>query len=157
MLSDMTFTDSSQVVGRGGQVLIALCSWHVFALYVTTSMETTPITYHSYRVVFLESSPSFLSTVFLAQDFMRRKSLHSKMAMFFMLITMVFTLCFPTFASAMTSYTSIVKAYVPDIRDGNLISFDKFDRVLYIIHDGDRVGQTKPYLVVDTGIFGVRM
>ena len=116
--------DSGQVVGRGGQVLIALCSWHVFGLYVTTSMETAPITYHSYRAVFLETSPSFWSTLFLARDFIWLKSLHSKMAMFFMIFTMVFTLCFPTFASAMTGYTSIVQAYVLDRQNANWIRFD---------------------------------
>ncbi|EOA92323.1 uncharacterized protein SETTUDRAFT_85189 [Exserohilum turcica Et28A] len=137
------------VVGRGGQVLIALCSWHVFGLYVTTSMETAPITYHSYRAVFLETSPSFWSTLFLARDFIWLKSLHSKMAMFFMIFTMVFTLCFPTFASAMTGYTSIVQAYVLDRQNANWIRFDTFAQVIYVVDDGNRIGQTEPYYVVD--------
>ena len=70
-------------------------------------------------------------------------------AMVFMVITMAFTLCFPTFASAMTGYTSIVKAYVPDHQHGNWIRFDRFVQVLYVIHDGDRIGQTKDYFVID--------
>jgi hypothetical protein len=57
----------------------------------------------------------------------------------------------------MTGYTSIVKAYVPDHQDGNWIRFDRFTQVLYTIHDGDRVGQTKNYLVTDEtyGVVGI--
>lgn len=64
---------------------------------------------------------------------------------------MAFTLCFPTFASAMTGYTSIVEAYIPD-RQNNWIGFGKFVQVLYIVHDGDRIGQTNPFYVTDNDI-----
>lgn len=71
------------------------------------------------------------------------------MAMFFMIFTMVFTLCFPTFASAMTGYTSIVQAYVLDRQNANWIRFDTFAQVIYVVDDGNRIGQTEPYYVVD--------
>jgi len=112
-------------------------------------METAPITYQSYRAVFLETGPSLWSTILVVRDFACHKRLHSFVAMVFMVITMVFTLCFPTFASAMTGYTSIVKAYVPDHQDGNWIRFDRFTQVLYVIHDGDRIGHTKEYFVTE--------
>jgi hypothetical protein len=136
------------VFGRGGQALLALLSWHVFSLYVTTSMEIRPITYRSYRTVFLESSPSLWSTSYLVRDFIWRKGLQSKISMVFMVTTMVFTLAFPTFASAMTGYTSIVEAYILD-RQNNWIGFVKFVQVLYTVHDGNRIGQTNPFYVTD--------
>lgn len=112
-------------------------------------METAPITYQSYRAVFLETGPSFWSTVLVIWDFCHRKRLHSPIAMVFMVASMVFTLCFPTFGGAMTGYTSMVKAHVPDHQDGNWIRFDRFTQVLYTIHDGDRIGQSKDYFVTD--------
>ncbi|KAF2640384.1 hypothetical protein P280DRAFT_526727 [Massarina eburnea CBS 473.64] len=33
------------VFGRGLQAIMSFVSWHVFALYITTSMETTPVTF----------------------------------------------------------------------------------------------------------------
>lgn len=59
--------------------------------------------------------------------------------MIFMIATMIFILAFPTMAGAMTGYTSVVKAYVPDITDANMIRFDGFDAVIYVIHDGRRI------------------
>ncbi|KAF1975556.1 hypothetical protein BU23DRAFT_441890, partial [Bimuria novae-zelandiae CBS 107.79] len=129
------------VFGRVGQAILA------WSLYVTTSMETAPITYHSYRVIFLETGPSLWSTVRLIRDFVSRRGLNSKFAMFFMVATMAFALAFPTLTSAMKGYTSIAKAYVPDHENGNRIRFDSFALVLYTIHDGERIGQTNDHLV----------
>ncbi|KAF2440444.1 hypothetical protein P171DRAFT_100866 [Karstenula rhodostoma CBS 690.94] len=135
------------VFGRIGQLVLVLFSSHVFSIYVTASMETAPITYNSYRAIFLEPNPSFWSTVALIRDFTSRRSLHSNLAMVFMVATMTFTIAFPTLASAMTGYTSAQKAYVPDHQNGNMIRFDNFGLLLYTIHDGERVGLTNEYLV----------
>ena len=59
--------------------------------------------------------------------------------MAFMVATMIFILAFPTLAGAMTGYTSVVKAYIPDISDANMIRFDSFDAIIYVIHDGKRI------------------
>lgn len=59
--------------------------------------------------------------------------------MAFMVATMIFILAFPTLAGAMTGYTSVVKAYIPDITDANMIRFDSFDAIIYVIHDGKRI------------------
>ncbi|KAL1611894.1 hypothetical protein SLS60_000116 [Paraconiothyrium brasiliense] len=56
----------------------------------------------------------------------------------------------------MTSYTSIVKAYVPDHDSGNQINFDSFLPVLYVIHDGNRIDQAKDYLVTDSPKFNTK-
>jgi hypothetical protein len=68
--------------------------------------------------------------------------------MAFMVATMAFVLAFPTLASAMTGYTSIVGAYILD-RQNNWIGFDKFVQVLYTAHDGNRIGQANPFYVTD--------
>lgn len=145
-----------QVVGRVGQTALAWCSWHVFSLYVTTSMETAPITFNSYRAIFMENGPSLSSTVLLLRDFVSRKGLHSKIAMAFMMVTIIFTLAFPTLASAMTGYTTTSEAYVPDHQNVNQIRFDQFASLLYTIHDGERIRRTKDSLVLDR-LSGVRL
>jgi hypothetical protein len=110
-------------------------------------METAPITYHSYRAIFVEPGPSLWSTIALFRDFTFRKGLHSTLAMTFMVATMAFAIAFPTLASAMTGYTSLLTSFVPDHQDGNMIQFKNMDLLLYTIHDGERVGLTNDYFV----------
>ena len=136
-----------QIFGRLGQALLALYSWYVFSLYATTSMETAPATFGFYRTIFLESGPSLWSTINLIRDFTSRKGLRSRTATTFMIATMLFIVAFPTLGSAMTGYTSAIKSYVPDHQDNNLIRFDRFDPVMYIIHDGSRAGLQDEYAV----------
>ena len=102
-------------------------------------METFPITYEFYQTVFLETSPSFRSTISLIRNYMSRKILQSKTTMVFMIATMIYILAFPTLAGAMTGYTSVVAAYIPDVNDANMIRFDSFDAVIYVVHDGKRI------------------
>jgi hypothetical protein len=140
-----------KIVERGGQSVLAAVSWSVFRQYVTTAMESAPITYSSFRGIFLDAGPSLLSTCRLFRDFAFRKGFYSRIATIFMLATMTFTLAFPTLASAMTGYNGRLKAYVPDHVDANYIRFDKFESVLYVIRDGDRVGLPQDFLVTDVG------
>jgi hypothetical protein len=114
-------------------------------------MQVAPVTYTSFRAVFVDTGPSFLSTSRVLRDFAVRKGFHSRIATIFMLVTMIFTLAFPTLASAMTGYTGVLKAYVPDYANANYIRFDRFEPVLYVINDGKRVGETSDYFVTDYG------
>ena len=63
-----------------------------------------------------------------------------------MVATMLFILAFPTLMSAMSGYDSNVVSRVQD-GDNNLVPFDKFVRVLYVIHDGWRVGKEGEYWI----------
>jgi hypothetical protein len=110
-------------------------------------METAPVTYRSFRTIFFESGPSVYSVGHLVRDFIYRKSLDSKLAMVFMISSMIYTLMFPTLASAATGYTTSVKAYVPDNHDSNYIRFDQFELLLYVVHDGGRIEQPADFLV----------
>lgn len=113
-------------------------------------METNPITYGSFRTIFLERSPALLSTTQIIRDFLVRKALHSKLAMYFIATTMIFALAFPTMAGAMTGYTQSLNPFVPNHENSNLVHFDQFDRVKYVIHDGQRVGLTTEYNVTES-------
>lgn len=55
-----------------------------------------------------------------------------------MVATMFFILAFPTLMSAMSGYDSNVVSRVEDGED-NLVPFDKYSRLLYVIHDGWRI------------------
>jgi hypothetical protein len=140
--------DFIQVVGRGGQALLAYISWRVFAKYVTTSMEVTPVTFRTYRTIFLPGN-SLLNDIFrMIRDFSTRHGLHSKIAMGFMIVSMVFTLAFPSMASAMTGYNGNVQAFIKAM-DEDYVPFEKFTFALFVVHDGERVGLDRDYVVKD--------
>ncbi|RMZ73702.1 nad dependent epimerase dehydratase [Pyrenophora seminiperda CCB06] len=154
---NMDFTQAKAIdvvwdilVGRGGQALIAYISWRTFANYVTTSMEVAPITFKTYRTIFLPNGSLLVATLHMIRDFTTRHGLHSKIAMCFMVFTMVFTLAFPSFASAMTGYNGNVKPFVL-ATDGNYVPFDSFHYAYYVIYDGWRVDKGGEYIVADPG------
>lgn len=148
-------TKISQVFGRGGQALLAMVSWSVFVKYVTTSMEVMPVTFATYRTIFLQDQAPIFAIPRLIRDFSTRLALHSRFAMTFMIISMIFIWAFPTLGSAMTGYSSNVKPFVPDA-ENNLISFGKFSHHLYTIHDGKRINQSNEYMVGFSQAFGGR-
>jgi hypothetical protein len=88
-------------------------------------MEVAPITFGTFRTVFLHNEASLVSIPRLIRDFSCRHSLHSRTAMIFMIVTLVFILVFPTFGSAMTGYSAGVQPYVQD-QEHNYIPFDNF-------------------------------
>ncbi|KAI0841154.1 hypothetical protein F5Y06DRAFT_308074 [Hypoxylon sp. FL0890] len=133
-------------IGRWGQVLMAFISWRVFANYVTTSMESAPVTYTVFSTIFLENEPSLFSTLGVARSFISGHGLKSKVAMAFLISSMLFLIGWPTFASAMTGYATISEAFVPDV-DNNYISLSDFLPIAYIIHDAWRINLTGNYPV----------
>jgi hypothetical protein len=68
--------------------------------------------------------------------------------MVFMIATMVFILAFPTLVSAMSGYDANVASRIHD-RENNLIPFNNYSRVLYVIHDGWRINQDGNYWIKD--------
>jgi hypothetical protein len=113
-------------------------------------METTPVTFRTYRTVFFQDQSPIFAIPRMVRDFSSRRRLHSKLAMVFMVSTMVFVWVFPTIGSAMTGYQGKVKAFVNGT-DGNLIPFSAMRPLLYIIHDGDRINRAKDFNVVYSG------
>ncbi|OTB15936.1 hypothetical protein K445DRAFT_22256 [Daldinia sp. EC12] len=133
------------VVGRGGQALMAFLSWNVFADYVTTSMEFAPVTFTVFSFIFLQDEPSFLLTLGMIRAFIFNRGLKSKLAMVFMVLTMLFIIAWPTVASAMTGYTTTSQAFVPDT-DKNYILLSYFKPLAYVIDNGGRVGLDNTYI-----------
>jgi len=127
-----------KLVGRGGQAVVAYISWHVFAKYVTTSMQVTPVTFGTYRTIFLPNGGLFLATLHTIRDFVARHGLHSKIAMVFMVYTMIFTFVYPTLASAMTGYSANVAPFI-NTTEGEYVPFGSFQFASFIIHDGWRI------------------
>lgn len=127
-----------KLVGRGGQALIAYISWRTLARYITTSMEVTPVTFGTYRTVFLPNGGLFFAILFTIRDFVTRRGLHSKIAMIFMIYTMVFTFMYPTLASAMTGYSANVEAFV-NTTAGEYVPLGSFGFAYFVIHDGWRI------------------
>jgi hypothetical protein len=75
-------------------------------------MQVAPITFGTFRTVFLYNEASLVSIPRLIRDFSCRHSLQSRAAMIFMIATLAFILLFPTFGSAMTGYSAGVQPYV---------------------------------------------
>ncbi|CAI6255826.1 unnamed protein product [Periconia digitata] len=150
----LTYTEAKVIdlvwdvfVGRCGQAVLAFFSWRAFASYVTTSMEVTPITFSTFRVIFLDGSPNFYSTIRLMRDFITRKGLYSRLASCFMVLSIIFTLLFPTLASAMTGYTTGVTPSIRN-RQNATIPFTQFGLWIYTIHDGERINKTNDFKVL---------
>jgi hypothetical protein len=125
---------------------MAFVSWRVFADYIATSMVTKPITYLTFRVAFLETSPSLASTYRLARDVLSRRGLDSKFATIFIIWSMLFILGWPTISSAATGYTPTTEPFILTF-DHNFVAFSYFQPLAYVIHDGSRVGLTADYQV----------
>lgn len=109
-------------------------------------MAAAPITFGTFRTVFLHNEASFVSIPCLVRDFSKRHGLQSRSAMVFIIATLIFILVFPTFGSAMTGYSANVQSYVQDA-SRNYIPFSSFSYAFYVIHDGSRVGLYDDYPV----------
>lgn len=110
-------------------------------------MQVTPITYRTFRTFFLDREPSFMSSISLISDFTRRRRLNSRIATVFIMLVIAFALLFPTLASAMTGYTPRIEAFIAD-HNKNWVLVTNFRPVLYIIHDGPRVGLPADYPIL---------
>lgn len=129
-----------------GQSLLAYFSWKAFSVYVRASMETAPVTYRTFWTSFMQNDASVRSIIRLARDFASKRGLRSKVAMSFMIITMVFIMVFPTLAGAMTGYTANNEAVIK-FGNGTQTPFGNFRQLVAIIHDGGRVNLTAEYMV----------
>jgi hypothetical protein len=117
-----------------------------FGHHCSKTILLVQVTFSTFSAIFLRKEPTVTSLYRMSRDFTTRQRLRSKIAMIFMLVTMGYILAFPTIASAMTGYNGNVAAFVPD-SSGNLVKFESFQPVLYVIHDGDRINRTKDFMV----------
>lgn len=101
-------------------------------------MEESSVSHNTFRAVSLQSN-SVIGTAVLTMDFFKTRGRRAKVAMFWTILAGTFVLLTPTWLSAMTGYTTDIQAFVLD-KDENLIPASKFRPVIYIIHDGARLG-----------------
>lgn len=125
---------------------MAYMSWRTFAIYVTTSLELAPVTYTVFFTIFLKREPCIYSTFNTTRSFISRRGLRSKIAMVFMIWSMLFIMVWPTIAGAMTGYTTNRESLIFDYK-GHYIPFREFQPIAYVIHDGWRVNLTGNYIV----------
>lgn len=116
-------------------------------------MEVAPVTFRTFRTVFLQNEALFTAIPRMVRDFTSRRPLHSTTAMVFMIMTMAFILAFPTLGSAMTGYSANVEAFVT-AKNNQLVRFQEFLYAYYIIHDGSRIGKSDGYIVTDRSLYG---
>jgi hypothetical protein len=109
-------------------------------------MEVSPVTFATFRTIFLPDGSLIIAIPRLIRDFTRRHGLHSKVAMVFMVLTMVLTLAFLSLASAMTGYDGNLDAYV-NTTNNVYVPFGSFGFATYVIHDGWRIDKGGEYIV----------
>jgi hypothetical protein len=88
--------------------------------------------------MFMEPELGLRSTFCLLWDFIKYRPLHSKLGMIWIILTSIFIILFPTFTSAMTSYTPSISPFVKNT-EGGLTPYDTVAEVIYVIHDADRL------------------
>lgn len=105
-----------------------------------------PVSYVTYWAFFMSQEADLETLGGVIRDFATGRSLKSRPIRIIMVLTMMFALAWPTVASAMTGYDSNNISFIETL-DGSLARFSSFEPVLYVIHDGSRVGLTDGYLV----------
>ena len=111
-------------------------------------MIDQPVTYGVFYAFLVEDQPSLVTTSQVIRDFATRQAVRPNIAAFFIVMSMVFGLAFPTLASAMTGYTVQTDAFVSyGLPGGGIVPFSTLTPIAYVIYDGGRVNLTDNYLV----------
>lgn len=136
------------VVGRGGQGILVWICFVVYGKALVRSMESTSVSFGTFEAITLQSG-SVTGSLKLARDLLKHPTTQAKFMVFWVIISAIFVLLFPTMASAMSGYAANIKSYV-DVGEGGMIGYSSFSLVRYIIHDGDRLGDNfgKDYKVL---------
>ena len=109
-------------------------------------MAVNPVTLDTFFTTHLEESASLGSTIKMIRDLSVRRRLPSRLIAAFMILTMFLILAWPTLAGAMTGYASTEASFLT-MEDDSLVPSNNFLSVMYVIHDGWRVGLHGNYLV----------
>ncbi|KAF2475122.1 uncharacterized protein BDR25DRAFT_381938 [Lindgomyces ingoldianus] len=135
------------LVGRGGQLLLAYVNYQVFNEWLVYHMEIHLTSYKMYSTVAFQttslSALGVLGKEFLAFGESSWRRFFRWLGIFCMLLSTLYVLSFPTLMAAMTGYINASGAYVEDYNN-NLIEFNKFKWVAYIVEDAHRIGYSKP-------------
>lgn len=136
------------VVGRGGQGILVWICFVVYGKALVRSMESTSVSFGTYEAITLQCG-SIAGSLKLARDLLKHPTTQAKFMVFWVILSAVFVLVFPTMASAMSGYAANINSYVA-VDDGNMVRYSSFSLIRYIIHDGERLGDKfeKDYKVI---------
>ncbi|KAI3317852.1 hypothetical protein HD806DRAFT_513982 [Xylariaceae sp. AK1471] len=115
------------IVGRGGQATLSFITWRVFADYTAMSMTLQPITFATYRILFVDSGPSISSTTSLLRDFIKFKGFASKLASTFLIYSVLLSLALPTLVGSATGYAPLNEEFIRAYGN-NLVPISNFTK-----------------------------
>jgi hypothetical protein len=125
------------LVGRGVQLLAWWASYKVFSNALLRVIERHPSSYQTFAHICLEG-PCMASMWALIKDLGRIKSKRTWFLYFYMILSIIYTLCIPLFLSAMTGYINNTVAWVDIDSTENLIPAANF-KYSYLVYN---VGNT---------------
>jgi hypothetical protein len=132
------------LVGRGGQVILAVISFNVSKRSLLYLMERSSASYRTFAAISLQG-PSLDCVAVLAKDLPFHKGARTKLHTAGMIVSILYVLAFPTLQSAATSYTTLFVPYIPT-SNGQLLEYTDFDvGVATTIADGYRIGLSHNY------------
>lgn len=118
--------------------MLAIISYQTIKRYITAAMETSPISYGTYKTLFLRDGISFTGLIDLIREFWTHRPLTSSWAMAWMVLSAIFVILFPTLISALSGYSANGHAYIFD-GSGNLMDYQKLFMIDYVIHNASRL------------------
>ncbi|KAK5079774.1 hypothetical protein LTR70_007586 [Exophiala xenobiotica] len=95
-------------IGRGGQALLAYLTYKTFTKALTCSMESSVVSADVFEAITLQNDT--IGGVFkLTKDCLQNRSARARGTMCCMILAALFVLILPTWLSAMTGYTAVLR------------------------------------------------
>jgi hypothetical protein len=101
-------------------------------------MEEQSIPLRTFEAVALQDS-TFVAFYKQTSTFLSMRNWRHKLRIFWIILSTVFIVAFPTLASAMTGYAPLTDPFVRG-QGGQLVPLSSYLDVIYIIHDAERLG-----------------
>ncbi|KAG9603059.1 hypothetical protein KCU77_g2855, partial [Aureobasidium melanogenum] len=133
------------VVGRGGQILLAMFSYRLLSAVLLQSMETRTISLYTYTAIGFDRGPLFCVWASLRDLWSDRRQ--GKIVLFTVVFASLYLLAFPTFVSTMTGYKPIYTPWLSFDSDDAMYDTGSSDvlKVQGIIKDASRIGLTDDF------------
>jgi hypothetical protein len=135
------------IVGRGGQAILLYVAFKVFAMTLSRTMETDPVSYGTFESMAF-TSPTFVSPFILIRDFVTNRGLRAKAAVAWTIIASFYVLAFPSLNDTLSGYSTNTEAFLRD-NSGVLVPWSNYSEVRFVINDGERIGLQSPTYVAD--------
>ena len=104
-------------------------------------MEVSPISFGTYKTLFLRDGISFTGLIHLLREFSTHRPLSSSLAMIWIALSALFVILFPTLVSAMSGYSANGHAFILD-SSGNYMDYEKLFLIDYVVHNVSRLNMT---------------